>query len=587
MSLTTQELAGERGVAPTRPAADSRLLSSTIVAYLVERCSALVLIAATAIAAAAPVYFVFEQALSDSASGLRQFFTSSGLGSVIASTVELTLGATVLSMLLGTVMAWWAHRLPPGRRWLSIFPFLPLVIPNIALVTGYVFLLNPTIGYLNLVLRNVFGISGGRGPFNVYTLPWMIIVSSTTMAAFVFLFIRSALAQLNQEIIDAASASGAGPIRTFFTIVIPVIRPALLYSGMTVILLGLGQFTVPLLLGRNAHIDVLSTKMFSATSNYPTNTALASAYGLPILVIGLIFLAVQRVLLRDQSRYVTSGGRSARPLSNSGKTAQIGMALYGLLTVVLPLIALIIVSLQPFWSQHVDADKFTLSNFRAVLSSHNLLSAIENSLIYGGLTVLIALPVAHLAARAIYRRYRKPIVSDLQNLIVSLPLGIPAVIFGVGFLVLYTQSPLHLYGKGFGLVLVYVTIVLPFATRLQLSALANIGEELHSAGAASGAGLIRRVLTIDVPLLRPALGASASLIVVIASQEFSASVLVRSNKTQVMGTQLYDLFDFGTYPSAAAMAIVMCLVTVGGVALAFILGGTGALKNTEEGGIVG
>jgi iron(III) transport system permease protein len=576
------------GIAPP-PAATPRagFWDSATVSWVAERCGAAVLIVATAVIAAVPVYFVFEQALDSEASGVRQLVADPDFRDVCRQTAELTLGSGALAMVMGTVLAWWAHRLPQGRRWLGTIPFLPLVIPQIALVTGYVFMMNPSVGFLNTLLRWALGMSSRRGPIDVYTMPWVIVVASLSMAAFVFLFVRSALTQLNQEITDAAAASGAGPARIFFTIFLPVIRPALLYSALTVTLLGLGQFTVPLLLGSNSGVEVLSTKMFSAASNYPANNALAAAYGLPILVVGLLFLLVQKVLLRDQSRFVTAGGRSSRALTNSRLTAQLGLALYGIVAVALPLIALVIVSLQPFWSQHVDVGAFTFANFRAVLTRDDLLSSIVNSLSYGGGTVLIALPIAHLCARAIYRRNRKPFFADLQDLIVSLPLGIPSVIFGVGFLVLYTQSPLRLYGQGFGLVLVYVTIVLPFATRLQLSAMANLGSDLHAAAGACGAGLLRRVLTIDLPLLRPALGAASALVVVIASQEFSASILVRSASSQVMGTALYDLFDFGSYPSAAAMAIVMCLVTLLGVALAFLLGGSGAFKDNRGGGFIG
>ncbi len=59
----------------------------------------------------------------------------------------------------------------------------------------------------------------------------------------------------------------------------------------------------------------------------------------------------------------------------------------------------------------------------------------------------------------------------LGDLITALPLGIPAVIFGVGFLLTYTQPPFILYGTRTVIILVYVVLMLPFATRLQMTAL--------------------------------------------------------------------------------------------------------------------
>jgi iron(III) transport system permease protein len=548
-----------------------------------ERGSALLLIAATAVIAAAPVIFVFQQAFASGASGVRQLVHTPQVGQVIWHTVFLVIGSSIIAMVLGSTLAWAAHRLPPGRRWLGTLPFLPLVVPQVALVTGYAFLANPTIGYLNLVIRYVFRLHSTQGPIDIYTLPWITVVCSFTMTAFVFLFFRAAYAQLNQEILDAGATSGASSVRVFLTVVLPVIRPAVVYSAFTVLLLGLGQFTAPLLLGSPHGVDVLSTEMYSQTTYSPPNMALASAYGLPILVAGLLLLASQKFLLRDQDRFVTAGGRSSRPLTQCGLTAQFGLGLYCVVSIILPVLCLLIVALQPFWSEHIQWNAFTFANFSAVIHEPDLESAVQNSLTFALWTVVIALPLSHVCARVIYARRRKPVLADLQDVIVSLPLGIPAAIFGIGFLILYTQTPVDLYGESFGVVLLYVTIVLPLATRLQLAALSNLGTELNTAAAASGAGMLRRILTVDVPLLRPSFGASAALIVVIASQEFSASILVCAANTQVMGTELYNVFEFGQYPQAASLAILMCLVTAVGVGLAFLIGGRGALRPTSVG----
>lgn len=542
-----------------------------------QRAAYIALIVITGVFVALPVFYVFQEAFEDGFAGVRRLTTAPGLGKSMVNTLILVVGSSAIALVLGTGLAWMAHRLPAGRRWLGILPFLPLVVPQVALVTGYAFMGNPTIGYVNLLIRAVLGQDAtAEGPINVYDLGWITVICGFSMTAFVFVFMRTSMSQLNQEIIDAGAASGAGPLRVFFTIVIPILRPALIYGTFTVLLIGMGQFTAPLLLGNPAGIDVLTTNMYRALNG--ADSALAAAFGLPILVAGLALLVVQRFALRNPERFVTAGGRSSRPLSRTGITGQLLLVAFGLVAVVIPLIGLVIVSVQPYWSQFIDPSAFTLQNFIDVLTTPNLADAIRNSLLFAFGTVLIALPLAHICARVIYRRSKHPVISDIQDTIVNLPLGIPAAIFGVGFLVLYTSTPVKLYGNGWGVVLLYVAIVLPLALRLQLAGLANLGTELNSAAAVSGAGLFRRIFTIDVPLLRPAFGSAAALIVVIASHEFTASLLIRSARTQVMGTALYDLFNFGIYPSAAAMAFIMCLVTVLGVGVAFLIGGGGAFN---------
>jgi iron(III) transport system permease protein len=64
---------------------------------------------------------------------------------------------------------------------------------------------------------------------------------------------------------------------------------------------------------------------------------------------------------------------------------------------------------------------------------------------------------------------------------------------------------------------------------------------------------------------------------VLLTHEFAASLLVRSATTQVMGTVLFDYYVNGSYPTVAAIALVMTGVTAAGVTLAVVLGGSSVL----------
>ena len=122
------------------------------------------------------------------------------------------------------------------------------------------------------------------------------------------------------------------------------------------------------------------------------------------------------------------------------------------------------------------------------------------------------------------------------------------MLFGAGFLLTYTEGPFVLYGTRWVIVLVYVTLMLPFATRMQLSALVSLGEGYIEAARVSGSSVIGANLKVVLPLMRAALGGAAALIFVLLTHEFAASVLVRSSTTQVMGTVLYDYWSNGVLP---------------------------------------
>jgi iron(III) transport system permease protein len=79
--------------------------------------------------------------------------------------------------------------------------------------------------------------------------------------------------------------------------------------------------------------------------------------------------------------------------------------------------------------------------------------------------------------------------------------------------------------------------------------------------------------------LRSSVGGAAALMFVLLSQEFTASLLVRSTQTQVMSTILYDYYQNGSYPLVASIAIVMTVVTFIGTGIALAVGGADAFKD--------
>ncbi len=550
-------------------------------AWLAERGSKSAVLVLSVAFAATPVVYVFSKALVDDAAGVRRLVDDPYFWDALRVTLTLAVGSTLFALALGTALAWWAHVLPRKRRWLGALPLLPLVAPSLALLLGYIFLLNPNIGYLNAGLRSLPGLGASSGPFDVYTVPWMIVVTGLSLSAFVYLFVRSALSQFPRDLVESAATSGASPRWVFWRVIFPLLRPALVYGSMTVGVLSLGQFAAPLFLGRQGGIHVLSTEVFFHSTTYPPDRALASAYGLPIVAAGVLFLGFQRFLLRDQDKYVTTSTRGARPLESHRLLPQVALVVYGVVTIGLPLLALAVVSAQPFWSKDIVLSDLTLDNYFELFRRDDLVSAIWNSIYYSLAASAITLVLAHLVAGTLYRRRRTPVIALVQDVGVSLPLGVPAVILGVGFLLFYTESPLPLYGKPLGLIVMYVVIMMPFATRLQLSARTALGEDLLNAAAASGASPLRRTLLVQLPLLRPAFAASAALVVVLVSHEFSASALVRSRKTMMMGPIIYDLWSYGSYPLSAAMALLMCVVTGTGIAIALALGGFGRLMDME------
>jgi iron(III) transport system permease protein len=514
-------------------------------------------------------------ALKNGAQAYSDAYTRPGWWTTVRWTIELGLGSLVIALIVGTGLAWAANSLPPKLGVLRVLPILPIVVPAVASVLGWAFLLSPHPGYLNQLLRLLPWWHGDfEGPGDIYTLPWIIIITGLALASFIYLFVSSGFENINSELIEAAQISGSSRTGVFFRVTLPLLRPSLVYGAGVALLLGLGQFTAPLLLGRSENISVLTTDMYNATQQIPPQYGVAAAIGSPLLVFGIFVMFMSRFLLGDQARFVTHGGKGGFRTSGRGSTgAALTIVLYSLLSTFLPMLALVFVSLSRYWTGDIHPSKMTLATWRTVTTSSGVTPAIWNSVYLSLAAVAIALPVGYVAASLLRRRRDHRIAAPILEFIVAIPLSIPAVIFGVGFLMTYTTRPLVLYGTRWVLVLVYVTLMIPFSTRMQLGAMAALGESYTEASRASGAGPIRTNLRIVAPLLRPAFGGAAALMFVLLTHEFAASLLVRAPTINVMGTILYDYYENGGYPLVACISLIMVGVTSAGVLVAIILGG--------------
>ncbi|NUP26560.1 MAG: sugar ABC transporter permease, partial [Nocardia sp.] len=130
-----------------------------------SRLGYLALLAVLAYLGGLPLIRLQSLAFADGARGYRAQYTRFDIGETIATTVALALGSLVIAMVFGTLLAFAASRLPDRLGFLRIIPILPIVMPAVANIVGWAFLLSPGPGYLTVLLRKLPWWSGSdTGP---------------------------------------------------------------------------------------------------------------------------------------------------------------------------------------------------------------------------------------------------------------------------------------------------------------------------------------------------------------------------------------------------------------------------------------
>ncbi|GAY07653.1 iron ABC transporter permease [Pseudonocardia sp. N23] len=522
-----------------------------------------------------PLVKLQARVVDDLPGALGRMVAIPGLGRIYLDTVIIAAGSTAVAVVSGTGLAWCLTRVPRRLyKWMSLLPIVPLLMPSVASVQGWSYLLSPRTGIINRYLRE-WGIgSGDSGPLDVYSMAGIILLTGIILTSFVFMFVSASLRQRGAELEAAAAACGASPGRTFLTVTLPMMRPALVYSTAIVLLLALGQFTVPLLLGTPDRIDVVSTAVYKVSADYPVDYSVGGALAVPLLLVGLVVILVQRRALRDERRYVSVSARSRQVGLTTSRWALVPIVGYLVVAVILPLGALVSVSLSPFWSGRISPSTFTLDNWVSVWSDRNTVGAITTTLYALLITLVIVLPLSYLVSVALLRRTRVPgSVRLIVDILSSIALCMPVSLLGFAFLFTYSEAPFRLYGTTAMVVVAYVTLTIPFAIRPQLSALTAIGPEYAEASRISGAGSLGTARRISFPLIRSGLGVSAALVTIIVAHEFTVSLMVTSPTRRVIGSLLYDETINGSAPDVAVLSLLMLAVTLVGIAISWVIAG--------------
>ncbi|GAA1917291.1 iron ABC transporter permease [Microbacterium aoyamense] len=540
-----------------------------------------VIAALAVLAVVLPVALFYAQAFQDGGRAIQDMLALPRFGQTLFTTIALAFGSTVIAVVVAVAMAVLVQRVPARYRGIAaMIPLLPLIVPQVALIIGWVFIFAPTVGYGNTLLRQLPFFSGlTEGPLNVYSTEAIIIITGLDLAGIAYTMVSARFQEIRGSLEAAARLSGASRFTAFRTITLPLLRPALLAGAVTTFLLGLGQFTAPLLLGGRAGIDVLTTEIFRVRENFPIDYPLTAAIGLPLIAIGIISIVFQRVSLGDQRRYASQGSIGGVPSQETSIWAFVAIVAYALVTIALPLIGLGLVAFSRFWNGDLGQIQFTLDHVIDGLTDPQLLSAVQNTVVFSLGAILVAIPLGFIGAMAMTAAFRAPRFAQYAlDLAFVTPLAVPRAVLGIAVMFIFLQPPFNLFGSPWLFVIGYIYIVLPFALRAQHSSLLGVDPRLYEAARVSGAGYFRTLFGIALPLARRGVAAAATVMFILLSHDFAVSVMLRTPRVHVMGTLLYDTWTTGVYPEVAVLALVITAVTGVGVALTLLVGGRNALE---------
>ena len=512
--------------------------------------------------------------------GFERAYGSGRMGELWGNSLAFAIGAAVLSMTVGTTLAYLNVRTAvPFKALFFAASIVPLIVPGILYTVSWIFLASPQIGLINEATAALFGVR----PFDIFTIWGMIWVEGLHSSPIVFLLMVAAFRSMDPSLEESALMCGASRMQALRRVTLPLVRPALLGAALVILITSLESFEVPALLGLQNGIYVFTSRIYFILRSYPPDYAGAGALAVSLLAIAIAGVFLTRFLVgRGSKTFQTVTGKGFRPRPmDLGKWKPVvgaGILLYFFVTVVGPLLVLIYASLLNFYrSPSMEAIRsFTFANYLTVFDMNDAARALRNSFVLGISAATIVMSLMAIAAW-ITVRSRIPGRGVVEQLS-FVPLVIPGIVLGLSISFVYLRSPIPIYGTLFILLIAYCTKYLPYGMRYATTSMTQISSELEESAMVSGASwwtTFRRVL---LPLLTPGIMAGFIYILVVSFRELSSSILLYSPGNEVLSILIWEQFENGSFNVLAAIGVLMIIALIIMVTIAYKLGAKVGLR---------
>ncbi|HUD59345.1 MAG TPA: iron ABC transporter permease [Acetobacteraceae bacterium] len=479
----------------------------------------------------------------------------------LVNSLLLASATTGYSILFAVPMAWAMSRTDmPGKGviWLTVLG--AFILPPYLGAIGWILLAGPNAGFIN---RLWHWISGLHTPlFNVYTFNGLALVMAMQSFPLIFIFVKSALDLVSSEMEDAANILGAGTWKATRKVTLPLVFPSIVGSSILVFLEAVALFGTPAIIGIPARINVATTQLWQFFE-YPVRVDVAAAYAMPLLLITLAMVGVQRMMFSRRG-YVSQTGKGGerRPIQlGFWRWPLLGWCLLvGLFAVVLPMLVLLEASFAKAWGRGLSLDNFTLQNYRFLIFQHETaMSTIWNTVWFSGVSATLAVLIALLAAYVVNRRLVR--FAGVLSFLAMAPFVIPGIVMAIGFYASYAAPPIELYGTATIIILAFTARFLPIAFANSSAAIGALHPEMEEAARILGCGRLMTIVRITAPLLRKSLLAGWLIVFIVATRELSTAIFLVGPNTRTMAVLLYDLSEAGNFEVLAALGGILLAIT--------------------------
>ena len=517
-----------------------------------------------------PLYSLLLRAfISEGRLSLQNFhkvFMTKDIYVALSHSIFVSTLSTIFATIIGVTLAWIVSRTDiPYRKLIKTGLIMPFLIPPFISAIAWLQLIGPA-GYVNsiyMVIKETW-----HPLFVIYGKWAIVLVMSLSGYPFVYLTTLTGLEKMNPSLEEAGQISGAGIFTVMKDITIPIMAPTIGAGAILVFVSRIANFGIPAVMGMSANYYVLTTKIYRLISQsfiVKDAQSIAIAMSIFLVLIAVCGLLLVKVYLRGKEYIVISGKNVQPKFVNLGKWRYFMFAIalsVIIITVILPIIAILLTALTRAWGLLPAFSNWTLKNFKYVLFDLDMSKrAIRNSFF---LAVSASIITTFIGATISYMVVKVKVKgSQILDFISSIPYSIPGTVFALGMILAWNKSffgKFNIYNTIWIILISYIARYLAYSVRTISSSLMQIDNSLEEAARISGSTRVQSFRDIIMPLVKPSLFASWFLVFMPAFRELTISVLLWSTGNETIGVAVYNLQEGGNVTASSALAIIMVIV---------------------------
>jgi iron(III) transport system permease protein len=478
----------------------------------------------------------------------------------VINSLLLMVGVAIGVLLLGVSTAWLTSMCQfPGRSVFEWALLLPMAIPAYIIAYTYTGLFDFA-GPVQTMLRQWTGWGYGDYWFpEIRSIEGAALMLALVLYPYVYLLSRAAFLGQSICVLDVSRTLGNGPWRTFFTVALPLARPAIVAGLSLALMETLADYGTVQYFG----VSTFTTGIFRTW--YGLNNAAAAAQLSAMLLLVVFALIILEKISRKQARYHHTSQRHqalTRFQLNTGQSLMAFLICFGALT-----FGFILPAGQLLWWALTTAEESLDSRF---------LSLITHTIVLAGTASLLALLLALLLGYGKRQQNRWPTRFAVR--LAGMGYAIPGTVIAIGVMIPFAAFDNALdswmraqFGWSTGLILSGTLIALVFAYLVRFLAvslqtveagLGKIRPTMDEVARSMGTGPGEIVRRVHMPMLKGSLLTALLLVFVDVLKELPATLILRPFNYNTLAVRAYELASDERLADASYAALTIVVVGI-------------------------